>query len=215
MVEIIISAGLAEQSTGNVFHPAGDRFIRRSFLFLLAVAWLPLLLPPAALAETPEEAARSYLAAVRTNRVESVVRAMHPLALKKFQSALIPVLGEAERRGAGPQFMAMFSGAKTVAQLKALSPAEFFASFYRSFGQLNPKVVQTLEQSTFTVLGRVDEGKTAHVLYRAVFTLSDRRRTKLSVISFQQGGGAWKALLTDEYADLADNLRQALPPDKD
>ena len=215
MVEIIISAGSAGQSTRKIFRRASDRSTRRFFLSLLAAAWLPLLLPLTALAETPEEAARSYLAAVRTNRVESVVQAMHPAALKEFQAALIPVLREAERRGAGPQFMAMFSGAKTVAQLQALGPPDFFAAFYRSFGRLNPNVVTTLEHATFTVLGRVDEGKTAHVLYRAVFTLSDRRRTKLSVISFQQSGGAWKALLTDEYAALADNLRQALPPGKD
>ena len=215
MVEIIAPANLAERLPTSLVDRTTGRLARLIPAILVAFIGLLLLLPPTARAGTPEKAARDYLAAVKANRVEEVVRAMHPRALKQFRDAVIPVLREADRRGAWPQFRTMFSGARTVNQLQSLGPADFFTAFYRSFGRLNPNLTETLKQSTLTVLGRVDEGKTAHVLYRAVFTLSGRKRSKLSVISFQANRDGWKALLTDEYANLANNLRQALPPGKD
>lgn len=169
----------------------------------LSGALLQAAEPPAA--ESPDSVVQRYGAAIKANDYLKAAELMHPEALEKFKALLLPLLDvpqEDKERGA----LALFRGAKDVAAVKKLPPAEFFASFLGGIADSAPLIKDALGSANMSPIGSVPEGDVLHVVCRTSVMVKGISLTKLEVVSLKRSAGNWRVLLSAELEGMAQIL---------
>lgn len=178
-----------------------------SFFGSLAQAAEPVASP------SPESVVGSYLEAMKAGQYLESAKLMHPEALEKFRTVLLP-LAEAEQESgeANPadSLLALFRGVPDVAALKKLPPAEFFAAFFGGVTDANPMLKEALASGSMTAIGSVPEGDTIHVVCRTSAAVEGISISKMEVVSLKRSAGEWRVLLSGEIEGMAQALRKAL-----
>jgi hypothetical protein len=182
------------------------RLMLRMSLTVIAVAWPASL---AAQAETPEDVARQYFVAMRSEDAAALARVTHPAALAELRDLLAPLF--ASTLPEADEFRQRLLGVRTVPEARALSDTTVFANFIRALGGQLPIFTEALRSSSMEPVGHVIEGSdTAHVVYRVMIPLEGITLERMAVLSLGRQGETWRALLSGDYSELARVLRETL-----
>lgn len=178
----------------------------------------PKIVEPTPPGERPEEVAHTYIRAMADLHLNVVADTMHPSALEAFQKILIRISdlvasAPADRKPPERVIQALF-GEQGPAGVKSGAPRDVFVRFMNNLTTFVPQIREMTAGSEYQVLGHVDEGDRAHVVFRATLRRGASELTKMEVLSLQRDGGTWKVLLTDDLADLVAGLGTQLmaPP---
>ncbi len=164
---------------------------------------------PKKVKEEPEDIARKALAALKENKLEDFAKEMHPSALKQLKTILLSVFDAAAEEGQEKAILALFSGARTVDEVKKLDDEKFFVSFLRGVIGLKPELKNAFSSAKGEVLGHVMEGEdTAHVVYRMTMSVSGATITKMDVMTLKKTDSGWRMMLSGEIDGLAQVLKQ-------
>ena len=173
-------------------------------MFRLLIGMTCVLLPASAFAgvsqvhkteySTPESLVRAYGTAIQkadweywaslfhpdtTNRVYAVVRS---IASSGDRSAL-------ERFGIGPDM-----------ELESLSAPELMAHVMTHLSSQNPNAIENVQMSEIQVIGSVNEGDVAHVVYRVTLDIVAIGRSP-RVLSCKRYRSGWRILTEPEFVD--------------
>ena len=175
--------------------------------FLQTVLLAAILLPSLAAAQTtPEEAAKAYFQALKTEGFEVAPRYIHPKELERFKSMLMPLFLV---EGADTNLSTLFFGApKTAAEITAMDPAEFMEGFLSVVGAQVKEANVSLGDTE--IIGTVKEGDITHVLTRSTAGNADVKLTQVEVISMIPDGDSWKLLLSGKMEGIAQALKAQL-----
>lgn len=187
----------------------------RTLRLLLLIA---LMCPALVLAApSPEEVANGHLIAIKEANWAAYTASLHPEALKRFQTMMIPAAeaAMAANSPAGKSILERVFDNADVAKLKAAPPPEFFKIFITNWAEKNRGFTQTMKNATIQMLGHVSEGdRTAHAIYRMTIPAGSAKVTKVEVISLEKDGEIWKCQLTSELENLAGSLMRQLKAGK-
>lgn len=177
---------------------------------VIAVALLPLT--SFAQQPSPEALARQQLDAVNRGDWPAYAASVHPKALSRMQDMMLPIVDLAESKDArdGDQMRAALFGGRSAADLKKMSPQQFFETFMSSISKF-PGLADALKNARGDVLGHVKEGENmVHVVTRTSTTVPGVPTfTKMEVMSFERMGDQWKGLLSgDMELQLAQLMQQ-------
>jgi hypothetical protein len=166
-------------------------------------------------AGTPEKTAHDQLEALRTADWQKFTAHMHPKSLARFKELMLPVAAAVSKSDAAPAQKvrkAVFADIP-MERLEASAPEIFFERFMQNFAALNPGLSEAYKTTTPAYLGQIKEGAIVHVLARYTRQAAGEKVSEVTVASFEQEGGVWKALLSSELEQLAARLRaQFLKP---
>jgi hypothetical protein len=185
--------------------------IRRDLLITILMIPIFCGFQPAAAAQglekqqTPESVVVAYFEALQTNRLNDLAGYMHLEALNKFRNMLMPVIEQGTKdkdKDDVKKLLAMFAGAKSIAELKVLTPQAFFTSFFKGISARVPDMQSIYASTKFQILGHVNEGDLVHVVYRSNASMNGASLTQLEVVSLKQQGSDWRLLLTGEMENL-------------
>lgn len=187
---------------------------RRHLAALLAFL---LVIPPTLSAQqefaanSPEAATIAYMDAMTAGELDRMSGLMHPEALASFRGMLQPVVELADSGAEGTnEMLQMFEGVTSLAQLRKLSDAKFFSSFFAGITALQPDLLEVLKDAETEVLGHVEEGDDlAHVVYRMVLNIGTTMH-KTEVVSLRRTKGGWGVLLSGEIEGMAESIRQSV-----
>ena len=171
--------------------------------FLRAAFAVVVLLPLIALAQqpSPEALAQQQLEAVNRGDWKAYAARMHPKSLARLQEMMMPIIDATESKSAraGEDMRSMLFGGRSAADLKAMSPNEFFEIFMTSVTKF-PGMAEALKNARGQVLGQVKEGENVvHIVTRTSTSLPGVPTfSKMEVMSFEREGDQWKGLLSGE-----------------
>lgn len=165
---------------------------------------------PAPAAPSAESVVQSYLETLKSGDFQKSAELMHPEALEKFRSLLIPLVEAAADAKAEESLLPLFKGVSDVAALKKLSPAGFFAAFFNGIAEVNPMIKDALASGNMTVLGSVPEGDVLHVVCRTSVKVEELSIAKMEVMSLKRHEGNWRVLLSGEMEGLAQALSKSM-----
>lgn len=171
--------------------------------------------------EKPEEVAHTYIRAMADLHLNVVADSMHPSALASFQNLLTRIASgieaaPADRKPPAEMVSALF-GENGLAKVKSDPAREVFVRFMNNLATFVPQIREMTGGSEYQVIGHVDEGDFAHVVFRATLKRGEISMTKMEVLTLQRDGDSWKVLLTDELATMVSGLGRQLmnpPPPK-
>lgn len=173
---------------------------------------------PARATEKPEEVAHTYIRGMADQQLNVVADTMHPAALERFQKILSAIAdaiaaAPAERKPPAKMISALFGEAGPAA-MKTDPARDVFVRFMNNLMTFLPQVREMTAGSEYQVLGHVEEGNLAHVVFRATLRRGTAEMTKMEVLTLKLDGDNWKVLLTDDLADLITGLGRQLssPP---
>lgn len=169
---------------------------------------------PAPTGEAPEEVAHTYIRGMADLSLHVVADTMHPTALDGFKSILVKVAdaitaAPADRKPPERVVSALF-GDDGLAGMKTREPRDVFVRFMSNLTTFVPQIREMTAGSEYQVLGHVEEGDLAHVVFRATLRRGSAEMTKMEVLSLKRDGEKWKVLLTDDIADLVSGLGRQL-----
>jgi hypothetical protein len=167
-------------------------------------------LPAQERAETPEAVTQQFGAAMRANDWVGSAELMHPDALARFRSMLIPIL----RADSTGQLCERLFATTSSAEIAALPDAELFARFFRTLVGGTPEIGGMFAGADMVPVGHVLEGNdVAHVVFRMKVTASDGVTiTKVQAMSLRRSGPTWRVLLSGEFEGLAAALARRTGP---
>jgi hypothetical protein len=169
--------------------------MKKPTLAALLVAAATLALPRAGAAqETPEAVAQRYLASMKARDWAANAAMVHPAELDSIKAAFMDV-ARSDTSTAGLRAIFQVGSA---AELQALPSTQVYARFVGSTVGAQAEMQHFLESATFKVLGHVDEGDSAYVVYRVTGTGASGPVSQVTVMSLRRDGATWKARLTDE-----------------
>jgi hypothetical protein len=192
-------------------------FLFLCLFLLVGLAAEPLKKPPQVISEKPEEVAHTYIRGMADLSLNVVADSMHPSALDAFQEILIKIAdaiaaAPADRKPPERVVSALF-GEEGIAAVKTREPRDGFVRFMSNLTTFVPQIREMTAGSEYQVLGHVEEGDLAHVVFRATLRRGETEMTKMEVLSLKRDGDTWKVLLTDDLADLVTGLgRQLVSP---
>lgn len=164
-------------------------------LAALLFAALTIALPRAAAAqETPEQVAERYLQTMKAADWAANAAAVHPAELDSIKAAFMDV-ARSDTSTAG--LRAVFAVA-TAAELQALTPVQVYQRFVANTVGQQAEMRQFLSSAVFKVLGHVEEGDSAYVVYRVTGNAATGAMSQVTVMSLRRFNGGWKTRLTDE-----------------
>jgi hypothetical protein len=173
--------------------------LRRAASLLVCLAVTATTASPQA-TRTPEDVTGAYLNAVKAQRWDDMAALMHPEALDEFRAMLLPIVTHTNGTALREQF---FAGA-SVAELSALSPAEFFARFMQALTTQSPELKSLLGGAKTDLLGHVSEGAdTVHVVYRMNMSVQGIELSKMDVMSLRRTANGWRGLLSGNLRGFA------------
>jgi hypothetical protein len=153
----------------------------------------------------PETVAKQYFAVLQRDGLTAVGRFMHPEALEKFRSMMLPVYEAEAGAGRNELRSVTFGSQSTIADVRALDPVQFVNGF------MNLVAAQTggsrISFDTLEIVGVVAEGDQRHVLARITVGVEELRITEFEVLSFAPYEGGWRLQLNGEMQGLAAALR--------
>ena len=173
------------------------------FRHLCIAAIAAALLPIVSFAQqpTPEALAQQQLEAVNRGDWKAYAANMHPKSLGRLQEMMMPIIDATETKStrAGQDMRSMLFGGRSSADLKAMSPNEFFEIFMTSVTKF-PGMAEALKNARGQVLGQVKEGEnTVHIVTRTSTSIPGIPTfSKMEVMSFEREGDQWKGLLSGE-----------------
>jgi hypothetical protein len=180
------------------------------------ILFLPLLLLTALssfAADTPEAVVQRQVDAMRAGDWVKFTGDMHGPALAEFQSGIVSVFQNTIAGAQREQMLKAFFGSKTIAELTAATPSDFFGIFMNGLSQTNPAIKQGMAGAEAQILGHIDEGPDkTHVLMRMTLPVGDGKVIKMDVTSLQREGDTWKALLKGDMQSVVTNLTRMLQP---
>ncbi len=162
---------------------------------------------------TPEAVFQKATASMQAGDLAGFAGAMDPAALKQFQKAMLDLAEHAKSKGKEKQVLEMFSNAKKIDDLKALTPDKFLASFYEGMFSRNPAGKQMLSQSKNTILGHVDDPvdrDRTYVVYRADMKGREENTGRPNVANLRKVDGRWMMLLGGDLEGLATLVKQGM-----
>jgi hypothetical protein len=168
-----------------------------------------------ALAEDkPEEVAHTYIRGLADQRLTVVAETMHPAALDRFKQILVRIAemieaAPADRKPPEKMVSALF-GESGLSTVKVDPPNEVFVRFMSNLTTFVPQIREMTAGSEYQVIGHVDEGNMAHVVFRATLRRGKVEMTKMEVLSLKRDGTQWKVMLTDDLTDLIVGLGRQL-----
>jgi hypothetical protein len=164
--------------------------------------------PPAA--PSAESVVQIYLEALKAGDFQKSAELMHPEALEKFRSLLIPLAEASAGEEGEDNLLSLFKGVSDVAALKKLSPAAFFTAFFNGLTEMSPGLKDALASGNMTVIGSVPEGDTLHVVCRTSVKVEELSIAKMEVMSLKRHEGNWRVLLSGEMEGLAQALSKSV-----
>lgn len=193
--------------------------LRRALLALVVGSVTAFPLGAAAEDQKPEQIANEYIRAMSDQRVNVVADCMHPAALDNFKTILVEMGAAIERAPADrrPDRMinALF-GDDGITKIKDGEPRELFVQFMSNLMVFLPQICEMTAGSEYQIIGHVEEGNLAHVVFRATLRRGEAKLTKMEVLTVKREGLGWKVLLTDDLANLVIGLgRQLASPPKE
>jgi len=179
-----------------------------------AVAMLSISTSAAAPHPSPEELVSLYYLKLGEADMTALADYMHGAELAKFREMMLPVFEAGFAAGGDPGPLRAFTRGDTLQQVQAYSPKEFFSRFLRWVMVMKPGMDQVLKQSSIKPIGHVAEqspdGEVIHVVFRMTSRVEGVTVSKLSVMSLQKDGEAWKLLLTGEIEGVAQALQRQM-----
>lgn len=163
-----------------------------------AVAATPPVAPADAKAAT--EAALAYLNALKDAGFAAAPAHLHPQALERFKTLVMPRLEQEQARGSRRLLNATFGREASVATARAADPADFMSRFVRVVVARDPETAPRF--TSLTPLGAVAEGERIHVLVR----LGEGESGRLEVVSVLPEGKTWKVQLDNRLESIARSL---------
>jgi hypothetical protein len=149
---------------------------------------------PLAAQDTPAQVAERYLATMKTRDWAANATLVHPAELDSLKAAFVDV-ARSDTSSAG--LRALFN-VSTPRELEALPPVQVYQRFVASTVGQQAEMTQFLSSAVFKVLGHVEEGDSAYVVYRVTATASSGPMTQVTVMSLRRVPGGWRTRLTDE-----------------
>ncbi len=177
-------------------------------LLALSATLVHALEPPSP--SSPESVVQEYVAAMKAGQYPRTAELMHPEALEKFRTMMLPLVEASAGTEAEQGLLVFFRGVKNAEALKKLSPAEFFAAFFAGLAETSPAMKQALASASTTVIGSVPEGDVVHVVSRTSVTAEGIGINKMEVVSLKRVGESWRVLLSGEIEGIAQALKKAL-----
>jgi hypothetical protein len=163
--------------------------------------------------DTPESAAKAYLAALRSGDWAKCASLMHRDALASMKRTFAAAI-DADKTG---------DAAKTIFKLKSaaeysqLSEATVFERVMDFITSVDPEMKTDLASSTNTILGRVDESPDlAHLVLRSRTKMGGEEVDEVDLISFKKQDSTWRALLPSDIENMLNSLAEEIsPPSKE
>jgi hypothetical protein len=149
--------------------------------------------------DSPEAAAAAFTRAMQSHDWDRLSSLMHSDALSEFREMLRPVI---QMQEAGDFRRALFGNVE-LETIQGLSDAEFFAGFMGAMFSQTPMIAEVLEGAEMKIIGRIMEGKTAHVVARLEMSVDEIDISKIEVMSFREEAGGWRAMLTGDVSSVA------------
>ena len=174
----------------------------RSATVLLATLLWALPAPGAGQApgfEAAEAAAEELVTAMAAADWAGMAERMHPAALKELRNLLEPIFRVPEMHQLRQQIL----GVASVQAMERLPDAAFFEGLMGMVLMQDPLAGSILETASYTPVGVVMEGDTAHVVGRMLLEPEGVPITKMEVSSFLAHDGRWLALLTGDLSAMA------------
>jgi hypothetical protein len=158
----------------------------------------------------PEAVLREAYARMRAGDWDAAAEAFDPAALARFRAMLEPLFtaaaapaGEGQENRDAMMLMLLFSPAKSVEEVRALSDRALFARLMR--GTMSLAGAELDEQA---ILGNVAEGKDlVHVVTRNTARMDKTTVSKVEAVTLQRTPQGWRLTLTGEIEGLAETLQ--------
>jgi len=177
--------------------------MKRTSFLALAFA---LALPGTAAAQgTPEQAAERYLQTLKAQDWAANSVLMDPVELDSMKAAFL----DAATSDTSTAGLREVFNVTSVAEMRALAPAVVYQRFAANVIGQREGMAQFLASATFRVMGQVQEGDSAWVVYRVSGPAGAAAASQVSLMALRNLGGAWKARLSDEVRGMLAGLRQA------
>ena len=171
-------------------------------MLLTAGALLALAVRPAAAQATPEQVADRYFRVTQAGDWPAAAAMMHPRALDSFKSMFVDLAAADDDGEVFPRVFGV-----SAAELDDMPPPVVYARVVGRIQGLQDGLAEMMRQASFTVLGHVQEGDTAHVVYRLNTRVMNASISQTSVVSMLRDGGEWKPLLNADMQNLFATLR--------
>jgi hypothetical protein len=178
----------------------------------LVLASLTIALPASAAAQqqTPEQVGERFLQTLKAQDWAANAALMDAAELDSMKAAFLDVAAS-DTSTAG--LRAVF-GVGSGAELRALAPVMVYQRFAANVIGQREGMAQFLASAAFRVIGHVQEGDTAYVVYRVNAAAPagappGASLSQVSVITERRGGGVWKVRLNDEIQGMLTGLRMA------
>jgi len=172
----------------------------------IVLSTFSLLFGAAQAQETPEQVATTYFETLKSDGIEAAPRFIHPKELERFKSMLLPLFTAG---GSTDNLSTLFFGEKkTPEEISAMAPSDFMSGFLSLAGaQLKSS---NINLDKITVIGKINEGETVHVLIRSSTGNDTFKLTKVEVISMIPDGNNWKLLLFGEMEEMVQVIKSQL-----
>jgi hypothetical protein len=171
-----------------------------------ALALLALSAPRTVAAQgTPEQVATQYLQSMKTQDFAANAALVHPAEEDSLKAALLEAIsGDTSTAGLRQVF-----NVGSVAEFRALPAQTVYQRFVSATITQQEGMVQALGAATFSVMGHVDGGDTAYVVYRVSANVNGNALSQVSVLSLRRDGAAWKVRLPEDLKQTIAGLRTA------
>lgn len=175
---------------------------------LIILALLTVALATAAPAqESPEDAARAFGAAAKTNDWAAAARMMHPSALKQLRDLFEPIITAPGME----EFASKVFGIGSSAELAATPDTVLFANFLKGVLGMEPAIAEAMKTAVLTPLGHVPAGAdTVLVVSRMQMTVEGMVVSQFDVMPFIHQDGRWWGLLKADFTNMAAMLQRAM-----
>ncbi len=152
-------------------------------------------------AQAAADAAAGYLQALKAGGFGAAPVHLHPQALERFKTLVMPRLDQDQARGTRTLLNATFGRDASFATAKAADPSDFMARFVRVVSARDPEAAPRF--GTLTPLGVVAEGDRLHVLVRLSGGGGPQGDGRIEVVSLLQDAKSWKVLLDSRLEEMA------------
>ncbi len=160
-----------------------------------------------ALATTPEEAVRAYVAQVKAGGLGSAAGHFHPEELAQFRTMMVPVIDEVLKEPDGPSVFGRFAEESDTSKQRELGPEAFMAAFLQSIEALQPAISQALKTFDVEIIGHVKEGEVSHVVGRFKAKIQGVDFEEMTVMSTRDYQGTAKMVLSGDIRRMAEVFR--------
>jgi hypothetical protein len=130
---------------------------------------------------------------------------MHPAEQDSLKAAIVEVVAT-DTSTAG---LRQVFNVGSPAELRALPPQQIYQRFVANTVGSQPGMREMLAAATFGVIGHVQQGDTAYVVYRVTASAEGNALSQVTVLSLRRDGAGWKVRLPEELKGMMMGMRTA------